>query len=397
MLRRRILYILPSIHPSTGGPARSIPLQISALAALGYEIELYTTWWPLDAECEPMFWPENVSVRVFPSTTSRLMGGKPHSKALISAVRDARGKFDMYHVCSLWNPLIDHATYLLRRAGLPYAVTCHGMLDPIVFERNRIKKRIWSQLVVRRNIEEASFLQFTSETERDKAWSSGWRLPQSIVIPISVDLSVSDKRPPRQEIEREYPILTNREVVLFVGRINWVKNLDLLIHAVTDLIRSGRDLVLLCVGPDSDDYQSSLSVLAADLGVSDRIIFTGLLRDQALLAAYARADVLALVSKKENFGQAAAEALVMGVPIVLSEGVDMGKTWTAPPVWRVNATIADIAEGLDNALRYARKTGLPSAEARTLAEREWSAPPAHGLLAAYEAVIDETHIPMVQR
>lgn len=258
------------------------------------------------------------------------------------------------------------------------------MLDPIVFSRNALAKRIWASLFEKENVQNAKLLQFTTEAEREKATRCGWRLPKSIVVPVSVDISTEQKLPPRETLEERYPALVGRDVVLFVGRINWVKNLDILLEAFDRLLTSGRNAVLLCVGPDSDGHQADLERSAEALGIRDRVIFTGLLQGQELLAAYARANVLALVSKKENFGQAAAEALVAGVPIVLSDGVDMGKHWKAPPVWRVEAEVASISDGLLAALDFGKRTGLPSAAARAIAIAEWREPPAAELARAYE-------------
>ena len=63
------------------------------------------------------------------------------------------------------------------------------------------------------------------------------------------------------------------------------------------------------------------------LGLSQYVLFTGMLEGQQLKAAYACSDVLALVSQKENFGISVAEGLACGRPVVVSEGVDMASDW----------------------------------------------------------------------
>ncbi|HEX3440439.1 MAG TPA: glycosyltransferase [Pseudolabrys sp.] len=121
--------------------------------------------------------------------------------------------------------------------------------------------------------------------------------------------------------------------------------------------------------------------------IAEHVVFTGLLESDALKAVYARADVVALVSRKENFGLAAAEALSAGVPVVLSDGVDMGQHWTAPPVWRVAQNVGAIAGGLAAALAYANETGVPCASARHLADREWGTSATERLSEAYESIL----------
>jgi glycosyltransferase involved in cell wall biosynthesis len=98
---------------------------------------------------------------------------------------------------------------------------------------------------------------------------------------------------------------------------------------------------------------------------------------------------VALVSRKENFGMSAAEALSAGIPIVLSDGVDMGKHWSAPPVWRVEQNVESIAQGLIAALTYARETGAPCLAARQLADVEWKRLRIETLIEAYQTILDE--------
>jgi hypothetical protein len=74
---------------------------------------------------------------------------------------------------------------------------------------------------------------------------------------------------------------------------------------------------------------------------------------------------------------------------VLSDGVDMGKHWVAPPVWRVEQSVESIAHGLIAALAYARETGLPSLAARQLAQLEWRQPQIHKLIDSYQIILDE--------
>ena len=383
----RILHVLPSIV--TGGPARSIPLQLKGLARLGHHVEMFTTRWPeFDSSATDCVWEEDgVIVRAFPATPIWPLNHVPYSRGLIDAVRDACGHFDIYHASSLWNPLATHTLTLFRRFRLPYAITCHGMLDPLVFARHRLAKWGWSQLWERSNVEEADLIHFTSDQELRKAQTQGWRLRRTLVMPIIVNPISGLNLPPRAQLECDYPQLAGKEVITFVGRINWVKNLDLLVAALAQVRRQGRDAVLLCVGPNSDGHREVLERQAIKLGIREQLVFTGLLDGDALQAAYARADVLALVSRKENFGLAAAEALSAGVPVVLSDGIDMGKHWGAPPVWRVEQNVKSIAQGLTGALAYARETGVPCHAARQLAEQEWGQSQIQRMADAFENIL----------
>ena len=107
-----------------------------------------------------------------------------------------------------------------------------------------------------------------------------------------------------------------------------------------------------------------------------------------LKSAYARADALALVSQKENFGHAAAEALACGIPVVLSSGVGVGADWPASgAVHRVAPESGQIASALVQVLERSAARGLPDPEARSLAERFLGEFPGAKIAAAYQSVV----------
>jgi len=192
------------------------------------------------------------------------------------------------------------------------------------------------------------------------------------VLPHAVDASEWRTLPPRSAFEGLFPQVKGAEVILFVGRINWVKNLDALVGALAVVRRTRPSAMLVCVGPDSDGHRRELQRRAAEAGLNGNVLFTGMLVDDELKAAYARANVAALVSRKENFGLTAAEALASGLPVVVSTGVDLSAAWASEgPVRRVAPTPQEIATAILELLQRVDERGLPDPEAQALAEKEW--------------------------
>jgi glycosyltransferase involved in cell wall biosynthesis len=394
----RILHVLPSINPVTGGPPNSVMLESRALVRIGHTVEILTTSWPDSSRDSSIreYDDGGVTVRVFPNAPLWPLRHVPHSRVLLDYLAQQIGRFDFYVASSLWNPIATFSMALYRRHQVPYGIFLHGMLDPVVFRRHGLGKTLWAKMWERRNVEEASILRFTSEPERNKAQNCGWKIRNSCVVPILVDLTAGLNLPVPTQLEVEYPQIVAKEVIAFVGRINWVKNLPLLINALSQLRQRGRDVVLLCVGPDSDGHRAILERQAEELSVGSQIVFTGLRSVDALKAVYARADVVALVSQKENFGLAAAEALCAGVPLVLSDGVDMGHHWTAPPVWRVAPNANSVTEGLEAALAYSRNVVKPCQAAQSLAAAEWGDSKVAYLSSHYEAAAGITKVKKVK-
>lgn len=313
----------------------------------------------------------------------------PSSRQLVQAIEAAHKSFDLVHVHSLWNPVATFSMRALRKRRHPYCLSPRGVLDPVVLARNRWKKIPWMWFWDRANVEGASLLHWTSATEYEKACRSGWRFASSVIAANVLDLEEWHELPSPESFEQAFPEVCKKEVILFVGRINWVKNIDLLIRALA-LIREKRpSAMLVCAGPDNDNYQPELVQIAESLGLKDSVLFTGMLKHDALKAAYARAQVFTLVSKKENFGMSAAEALASGLPLLLSEGVDMGKEWPAYDfIRRVKEDPAAIASELLAMLERTSRIGTPDPDARALASAQWGLSSTSKLVDAYREVLD---------
>ena len=322
-----ILHIVPSLDPCWGGPAKSVPALAAALKRIGHRAEIFTTDWPLAGRKpgteERQELRDSVPIRIFPSTPFRFDPRVPTSPLLMAALQDGVGQFDVVHFHVIWNPVVSFGMRLMRRQGLPYVVAPRGAMDPVVFARNRWKKMPWAILWERANLERAACVHFTARAESEKAAQCGWSFRRVVISPNLINLDEWRDLPERAELEARFPILRGREVVLFAGRINWVKNLDLLIQAMALLRQERQEACLVCAGPDNEGYQRELEQLAARQGLAEHVIFAGMLQGRDLRAAYARADVFALVSKRENFGMAAGEALAAGLPLVISDGVDL--------------------------------------------------------------------------
>lgn len=111
-------------------------------------------------------------------------------------------------------------------------------------------------------------------------------------------------------LRRSLGVPEGRAVILAVGRLVEQKGHDVLVRAMRDV--SGAVAVLVGRG----ENEETLKTLARELGIADRMIFAGYRADvPALMGA---CDVLAMPSRWEGFGLAAAEAMAAGKPVVAS-------------------------------------------------------------------------------
>ena len=140
------------------------------------------------------------------------------------------------------------------------------------------------------------------------------------VVPCGVDLDLF--RPQDKEAARRAlgPLLAGDErIILFVGRIEPLKGIDILINAAAQLGEES-DFHVLIVGGDRRSRQqvSHLQELASDLGIGERVCFLGAVDHEQLPLYYNAADVCVVPSFYESFGLVALEAMACGTPVVAS-------------------------------------------------------------------------------
>ena len=109
--------------------------------------------------------------------------------------------------------------------------------------------------------------------------------------------------------------LGEKKILLFVGRLEAVKSIDLLLAAYSEVKQE--DTILILVGDGSK--KGELQFLAEKLGIGFNTIFTGSLTGVDLYAWYYLAHIFILASNHEAFGAVVNEALVGGCRCIVSD------------------------------------------------------------------------------
>jgi glycosyltransferase involved in cell wall biosynthesis len=317
----RILHVIADLARERGGPAEACVQLARGLAELGHEVEVLATDRG-ESEGGTPWWKEIVDgtrldIRLYPLQFPRFFATSfPLARALAKAVPAA----DVVHLHSLYL-FHDLVTGLhCRRFGIPYIVRPHGTLDPYIHRRHRGRKLAVEFLFQNRVLERAAAIHYTTEEEMRLAAPHA-RNAKGFVVPIGLDLDFYAPRPP-EAFRARWREIGNRRIVLFLGRLHPKKGLDILAQAFADVARGRDDLHLVIAGPD-DGARAPTEVLLAKLGATGRVTFTGMLRGEEKLAAFGAADVFVLPSRSENFGIAVVEAMACGLPVVVSDCVNI--------------------------------------------------------------------------
>lgn len=207
----------------------------------------------------------------------------------------------------------------LKEKKIPYVFSAHGTFLRI--ERRIFLKEIFDLFWGNKIIQNASHFIAVSEKEAEQYLSMGIPEDKISVVYNGIDANAYSALP-EKGIFREKYNLVDKKVVLFLGKITPRKGIDILVKAIAEIFSN--DLFLVVAGNDMG-FKSTVDKLIKELGIEDRVIFTGLLVNEEKLSAYVDADVLVYPSTLEIFGLVPFEAIMCGTPVIVTDDCGCGE------------------------------------------------------------------------
>ncbi|HEY2615608.1 MAG TPA: glycosyltransferase [Chthoniobacterales bacterium] len=313
----KILQMVRTLDPATGGVVRAVQLLSEGLIRAGHEVQIVT----LDA-------PESKWL-----SRSRLPGkalghgrhGYGYSRELLPWLRAEGGHFDRVIVHGIWQYQSFAAWRRYAGSQIPYYVFPHGMLDPWfkrTYPLKHLKKWLYWPWADYRVLRDATAVIFTSEEERRTARKSFWlyRCREKVS---TLGVEARDQVGSGEIFLEKYPALRGWRFLLFLGRLHPKKGCDLLIDALARRRDSTEALRLVLAGPDQIRWEKELRMRVESAGLGESVIFTGMLEGAMKSAALQAADAFILPSHQENFGLSVVEALAAGLPVLISNRINI--------------------------------------------------------------------------
>jgi len=385
----RILHVIPSLAVRYGGPPKAAVEMCEELARRGERVAIYTT--DLDGSGRldvpigrPIFHESGLETRYYRAYPH---GSYTFSLPLAAALRDSIAAFDIVHIHSLYRFSSTIAAFYARRARVPYIVRPHGTLDPYMFSRHRLRKWPYELLFERRNLECAAAVHFTAAEEMKLAQTLGLAF-RGVIAPLGVAVP-HGRRPGPEALNSRWPATRGKKTLLYLGRLTLKKGLDLLAKAYGAISRERDDVHLLIAGPDDEGYGARVREWLRAERVLNRTTFTGMLLGEHKSIVLGGADIFVLPSFSENFGIAAVEAMAAGLPIVISNRVNIWREVAlAGAGIAVNCDVADLKRALLEVLDNRALRQEMGQAGRRLASESFSWPSAvDKLMAVYHDIV----------
>lgn len=335
----RLLFVAPYYYPELkfGGPPKRIHAISRHLVARGHVVRVVTfhsehSTAPAAQECD------GVRVDYLPWIGRSLRQVPLRTGELKKAIAEA----DVVHCYGLYNLLCPLAAGLAIRQSKAYLVEPMGMYVPRVARIGW--KKLYHALFTNWMIKRAAAVVATSPLEEKELAALG-TAARTVVRRNGVELDEFAHLPSKDLMRHRWNVGEDDRVVLYLGRIDGKKNLEELVRAFDKAAIENTFLVI--AGPCNESaYLERLRRLIQSIGPLPRVLVDGPLYGEDQLAALAATDLFVMPSLNENFGNAAAEAVAAGVPVLLTDTCGIAPLIHQRAGLAVSLGVEPIADGI---------------------------------------------------
>ncbi|AFY30856.1 glycosyltransferase [Calothrix sp. PCC 7507] len=392
----KVLQVIPSISLEMGGPTEVVLNLVRATRQLGVDVEIVTTNDDgnalLDVPLHQRVLYKEVPIWFFPRAAARMKDyifSADLAPWLWHHIRD----YDLLETHYLFSYAPTCAGAIARRQKIPYLVNTMGQLSPWALAQSRRKKQVYSWLIERHHLNRAAVIHCTAAGEVEDVRNFKVKTP-IVTLPLGVNQPhlLPDAK---QKLRHVYGISPETPVVLFLSRLHYKKRPELLLQALSTLAEQNQDFHLILAGSGETGYENELKNLASSLGITNRVSFAGFVMGEDKDLLLQGSDFFVLPSFSENFGIAVAEAMAVGLPVVITPGVQIApEVATAEAGLVVEGMLEPLVEAIAQLLKSPSLRQRLGDNGQQLVKQRYSWEAiAQNLSSVYSAVIHKKKLP----
>lgn len=229
-------------------------------------------------------------------------------------------KYDIIHIHDVYNlPTYRGMKYALKYQK-KYFIHPHGTLSPVSIHSRKKGIKQYLLKIFKSYFDQASG--FFALTEVEKKEIQAVTENQNILeLPNGLYLEKFDLIP-TANIHQLYDLDPQTKIISFLGRVQYIKGLDIALQILKKLDATFTDWRFLIIWPDEWE-QMTLEKLAEDLGIEHKIIWYGGENTDLKYSLLKWSDLFLLLSRSEGFPMTILEALICGLPVLVSKWTKM--------------------------------------------------------------------------
>ncbi len=342
----KILIAIASIAPLYGGTSKIALEWAQELGNQGISVDVVTTN-ANGSECLDVpldSWVDRSNYRIRYFSCWNVADAKlsiSFTTWLFSHVLD----YDLVHTMAVFSYPVTAAHWACQYHHVPYIMNPQGMLEPWALAYKSLKKQIYMAAIERSALKYASAIQALNSSESHNIRSLGLKTPV-IVVPNGIHRQDFAELPDPEIFFDRFPETRDKTRILFMGRIDPKKGLDLLAPAFAKIREQFTNAHLIVAGPDNIGFLPRAKEYFVEAGCLDGVTFTGMLTGNIKSAALAAADIYVAPSYSEGFSMSILEGMASGLPCTITTGCNFPEAETEKVAYVVDPDVDTIANAL---------------------------------------------------
>lgn len=312
-----ILIVIPYFTSVYGGPAKVMRELSHSMARLGVTIDIVTTnangleklnipsgkWIEEDGYRVQYFecWHRNDAII---------------SISLVRWLIKNIASYDAVHTNNVFAPLTLLTEWICQFHRISYVITPHGMLEPWALSYKAAKKRLYYSWLEKPALQKAGAIHALTAIEAENLHQLGFK--QTVVIPNGIRRQEFTVRSRADSFYHQFPETKEKSIILFLGRIDPKKGLDILARAFGNIHSEFPQAQLVVAGPDNIGFLPTVKQYFQEAGCLESVTFTGMLSGEIKQAALAAAQVYVAPSYSEGFSMSVLEGMAAGLPCIIT-------------------------------------------------------------------------------
>ena len=331
----KLLIVAPSLGPVYGGTSKCIVELAQALGSQGIQVDIVSTnangetrlnvathTWIEESTHRTLYFPY-VGIGDYKLSWSL-------TKWLLSHIKD----YDLVQTNAIFSLPNLPAYWSCAFSNTPYVIAPHGMLEPWALSYKSWKKKAYYQLFEKAALKRATSLQMLSPTEATQIKPLKIKTP-IVIAPNGVHRQDFDIPVDPEIFYSAFPETRDKTLILFLGRIDPKKGLDLLAKAFGQLLIEFPTVHLVVAGPDNTNFLPTVKEYFSTEDCLEAVTFAGMLTGRLKYAALSTADIYTAPSYSEGFSVSILEGMAMGLPCIITTGCNFPEAATAKAAYVV--------------------------------------------------------------
>ena len=347
----KILITTDLYTTKTNGVVTSVNNLCDELVKKGHDVKILTLSESAHSyKDENVYYIRSMPFAVYPDVRMPLSYRHPLIKELVSWKPDV-----VHSQCEFFS--LQFAKYITKKTKAPLVHTYHTLYEQYVnyvIPSKRLGNYAVRKLSKSRLKRAAKVIAPTKKVERALV---GYGVENSIaVIPSGIKLDQHKIRfssAEREQKRKELGIADDQTVIINLGRLGTEKNLSELVDYFSRVCQKRDDVVFLIVG--DGPAKKLLEKQSEELGISDRVIFTGMVKPTEVQLYYQLGDVFVSASTSETQGLTYVEAAANGLPLIC----------------RRDPCIEEVVFEGENGYQYDTEEEFASKLDKVISDREW--------------------------